>query len=625
VPGLSFLSPWFLAGVAAVGLPILLHLFARQAAQEVSFGATRFVPPAPVEFVKRRRVTDLLLLLLRCLALALLALAFARPYFADAAGGAAAPVTLVALDTSYSMAAPDTWRAAQAEAVRAVDDAPAGGRVGVLTFDESGRVVLPPSADRDAARRAIGQLRPGAGATSFAAAVAPALQAFEGRAGVLIIVTDRQRAGLTGELRVPDSTQVRFVPVPPARENLAVADVTRSGAAIAVTAVNGGLADRATEVSLRIDGTPVARQPVTLAAGAAATVRFDRAGRERGVATVSLADPLGLPADDERTLVLDPPPGIDALSIVAAAGTASNGFYVRRALEAAPRSQPVSVRELVLPSADWPSGEGGTPDVILLLATRGLGRDARQRLAAAVESGAGLLVAAGPDVDAGALAEVFANGPLLRVEQLGPMAAPLALAPVEVRHAVFASYLDRAAAFSRVRFDRAVRIAADAPARVVAAFDNGLPALTEHVAGKGRVLLLASDLDARWNQWPLSPTFVPFVRDAVGYLAQKPLEPQEYLVGQAPSAVAPTPGVHVLASGRRVAVNVDPRESSLDLAEEAELAALVRVEPAGAEPPAQRAGVAQEARQSLWRYLLLGMAAVLVGESLVSARQALCG
>jgi hypothetical protein len=157
---------------------------------------------------------------------------------------------------------------------------------------------------------------------------------------------------------------------------------------------------------------------------------------------------------------------------------------------------------------------------------------------------------------------------------------------------------------------------------VLAQFDNGLPALTEYAAGKGRVLVLATDLDSHWNDWPRSPTFLPFVREAVGYLAQRSPEPQEYLVGQEPAAIDARPGAHVLQSGRRVAVNVDSRESSLDLAEDAELAALVSVEPAGTAPPTTRTGVSQEARQSIWRYLLFGAVAALVGESLISARRA---
>lgn len=623
VPGLSFLSPWFLAGMAAVGIPILLHLFARQAAQEVRFSATRFVPAAPVEFVKRRRVTDLLLLLLRCVALVLLALAFARPYFTDAGTAANTPVTLVAIDTSLSMSGADTWRAAQAEAVKAIDAAPSGAPVAVLGFDAAGRVVFPASADRGAARRAVEELRPGAGSTSLAAIVPPALEALAERPGTLVVVTDRQRSGLGGVTTLPAGVDVRFAVVPAARDNLGVADVERAGSDLEAAIVNGGLTDRDAEAQLEIDGAVIARQPASVPASGTVNVRFAGASRERGVAVVRVVDVGGLAADDARTLVLDRPAGLRVLLVVNANGTDTGGFYVRRALESSPRTQPVDVQELVLPASAWTGQEAqGDPDVILLLGTRGLGRELRERLASLVQAGTGLLVAVGPDVEAGSLREWFGGSPALRIEQIGEGQETLAFAPLDVRHAVFSPYSDRSGAFSRVRFEQAVRIAPDASTRVLAAFDNGLPALAEYAAGRGRVLLLATDLDARWNQWPVSPTFVPFLRESVGYLAQKRGQAQEFLVGHAPAGVGGQPGVHVLEDGRRVAVNVDPRESSLDLAEVDELAAQFVSAPAPAEPAPARVDARRESQQSVWRYLLLALAAALVGESLLSARRA---
>ena len=79
-----FLTPLFLAGLAAVAIPVALHLMRRHADPIVPFGALRLISRTPVEQIRRRRLRELLLLALRCAALALLALAFARPYFVSA-------------------------------------------------------------------------------------------------------------------------------------------------------------------------------------------------------------------------------------------------------------------------------------------------------------------------------------------------------------------------------------------------------------------------------------------------------------------------------------------------------------------------------------------------------------
>src|SRR5262249_46607323 len=88
---LTFLSPFFLVGAAAVAVPIVLHLLKREPEPRVKFAAVRMLKRAPVENTERHRLRELLLLALRIAALVLLALAFARPFLpASQAAGASA-------------------------------------------------------------------------------------------------------------------------------------------------------------------------------------------------------------------------------------------------------------------------------------------------------------------------------------------------------------------------------------------------------------------------------------------------------------------------------------------------------------------------------------------------------
>src|SRR4249919_1446339 len=98
--GLGFLSPAFLLGALAIGIPLVLHLLRQRADPVQPFSAVRLLRAAPVEQARRRRLRDLLLFALRATAVALLALA--RPYLAGAAA-ADAPVTLVLADVSASL------------------------------------------------------------------------------------------------------------------------------------------------------------------------------------------------------------------------------------------------------------------------------------------------------------------------------------------------------------------------------------------------------------------------------------------------------------------------------------------------------------------------------------------
>src|SRR5215831_14290471 len=141
---LSFLSPLFLAGAAAAAVPIVLHLLKREPETRVQFAAVKLLKKAPVEHTRRRHLRELILLALRVTALVLLALAFARPFFATGAAIGSTGVTIVALDTSYSMSAPGRFERAQQLARDAIDRAPANNLVGVVTFADSAETTAKP-------------------------------------------------------------------------------------------------------------------------------------------------------------------------------------------------------------------------------------------------------------------------------------------------------------------------------------------------------------------------------------------------------------------------------------------------------------------------------------------------
>jgi len=162
----SFLFPAFLAGAVAAAIPIILHLLTREAAPRLPFSAVQFLKRVPVAD-SRRRLRELLLLALRVTALVLLALAFARPFLATATSLAADRVTIVAVDTSFSMGAPGQFARAQALVRDAVGRIGSSDRIGVVSFSDTADVAAPP-ADRGQALAAIDRLQPGFGATRYA-------------------------------------------------------------------------------------------------------------------------------------------------------------------------------------------------------------------------------------------------------------------------------------------------------------------------------------------------------------------------------------------------------------------------------------------------------------------------
>src|SRR3990172_1174616 len=103
---MGLLAPWFLAGLAAVSLPIYLHLLRRHRTTPHPFSSLMFFERRTQSSIKHRRLRYLLLLSLRLALLLLLALAFANPFITRPAASLAGDKLLVlALDDSFSMRA----------------------------------------------------------------------------------------------------------------------------------------------------------------------------------------------------------------------------------------------------------------------------------------------------------------------------------------------------------------------------------------------------------------------------------------------------------------------------------------------------------------------------------------
>ncbi len=605
---MSFLFPAFLAGALAVVIPIILHFVRRQSARPLAFSDLRFLRRAQTAAVRRRRLQEWLLLALRVAALLLLAAAFARPYI-DATGLAGRPVTVVALDRSFSMSHPGMFERARTAAREAVAAAPADDLVGVVEFADRARVVAQPGAGRDAAVAAIGRAEAGFGATGYAAALETAAGLIGARDGRIVMVTDGQQSGWdagAGGL-LPEGIEVTARLVAPGAGNLAVTafDVTAAGAAAVV--VNAGSEIRPGRVRLIAGGAVVEAEELPLAPGPTEIV-FDAALPPAGLLEVAVDDPGGLAADDRRYHLLGAADGVE----VALVGSAADAFYLERALRAAGSGR-YGVRQLEPAAVTAPALDGVA--AVWLLGTTGLDRSARARLAAYVAAGGGLLAAAGSRFD-----------PALAADLLGPDADIAAAATPpdgaagwsvsDVRHPAFQVFRTDPGWLAQVRFTRIRRVELR-QGRVLALFSDGSPALVELPSDAGRLLLLASDLSNEWNDFPRRPSFVPFVHEATRYLAARGEAPRTRLVGDAPPGVEPLPGAAVEPeSGRTIVLNVDPRESDpARLTAEAFGSRIGRSSAAGAAVAARDDAAAREAAQGWWWYAILAMAVLLLAES----------
>ncbi len=138
---MSFLTPLYLLGALGLAIPIILHLLHDRPKNKQAFSSLMFLDKTKPPVDRKRRPTHLLLLLLRCIALLLLAFVFARPFVtvddpADAARRDRQWVTVL-LDRSASMQRGDLWQQAKAKVQTALGQLGPGDRFTLIAYDDS--------------------------------------------------------------------------------------------------------------------------------------------------------------------------------------------------------------------------------------------------------------------------------------------------------------------------------------------------------------------------------------------------------------------------------------------------------------------------------------------------------
>jgi hypothetical protein len=618
---MSFLNPLYLAGAALIALPIVLHLLRRDVAPPVPFTAVRLLRRTTIERSRRHRLRDLLLLAARVCALLLLAASFARPYARAVSAGVG--TTVIAVDRSFSMASPARIEQARALAREAIDQA-GGNRVALVAFDDRADVLAAPGSAAEA-RAALASIVPAFGATRYAAAFDKAAELLMDEVPArLVMITDLQRNGFdqTGAV-LPAGIELVVRDAGAAKSNISIADVGIEGRRVTATIRNDGTATRTVAVSGVADDRSLPIQRVPIAADAASDVRFETAADVQRVAVTIADDPSDDYAGDNQRFAVADRRTLPGVLIVAGAPGSASGFYLSQALQAEGDGGPeFNVRTVSAATfTAMPAAQLQDTSVVAIVSTHGLDRRAGEVLRGFVQTGGGVFIAAAPDVDASVLSTLFGWQPALAASDVRGVGV---LAATDLRHPMLRPFNAVAANFGQVVFDRAWRIEPGASWRVLARYTAGDPALAERQSvdsaqgRRGRVLLFTSDLDRRWNDFPLHPAFVPFAQEAVRYLGAQVPAVSSYLVSDVPSGIARRPGI-VQVSNHPVAVNVDARESAIDRVTPAEFVKLVSRSSVATEPRSQRLAQDAESHQNYWRYGLLLMLATLVIEAFVAS------
>lgn len=572
--GLTFLSPLFLLGAATAAIPIILHLVHHQKSHPVPFGTLMFLQQAVRRTARRRRLHELIMLLLRCAMLVALALAFAGPVLSRTgiAGEKTVHAVLV-IDDSFSMRyrhdGSTSFDRAREGALTVLDALPDGSEAALL-FTGGNQAWEVPSFSPNLleVRQGVQSAEPTAMASSVPPAAARARAALSERAVLglevwpnreFYIFTDLQKNAWTlseaGSARPEDMPDVRMTVVDCGSakpENVAVSGlVTGRGTADASAGVSlradvHNFGTRSQEVAVSLRAASALGEPDSQLKGAE-TVTVPGGGTTR----VSFSEPLGSSSHEPLTdssevtgHVAVPPDALplDDTRYFAVAGSTSTRvlvlgqddpgnpgsslFYVHTAL-----TVPSSPFEAFAVSpGELPSMRLDGVGVIVAGAMGGPGWPVADALRDFVRRGGGLILFLGPEVSPAeynrTLGQSDADGAaLLPAPVSGIVASPdderLTWTDVDLGHPMFDSFAGLGAdELGFVRTSRYLALEdAGSRMRVLARYSDGGVAIAEGLFGNGRVLLFTTSCDTSWSNLPLRSSFVPILYRAVTYAA----------------------------------------------------------------------------------------------------------
>jgi hypothetical protein len=557
--GISFLTPLLLAGVAAVAVPVVLHLMMRRKPVPYDFPALRFLQERAVANRRRLHLNHLLLLLLRMAAVALVALALARPVLRGAGwlADSEAPVAAAfVFDTAPRMMLREAnqTRLARATALARVLLAKLPAESSIAIIDTAGGpAAFAPAPAAVEAR--LGRLAAATPQQSLPAAATAALRLLRESPLTrreLYVFTDGSYGAWSGgglaelEAGHPD-TSVLVIDVAAERpqnfaiESLALAaEQLPAGTPLGLSATLsrvGPEATRAVAVELLTSDGRYARRavkPVIWNAGAPAFVDFDIAGLEPGTRQGRLVidGSDDLEADNLACFTVEV--GAAARVIVAApAPAARTSLFVTQAIAPAglvkagrARFEPEVVDVATLAAAGFTPTDWGNARGLVLVDPPPLPPQTWERLAEWVAEGRGLVVWLGPRAGA---AEAFNSAPAVKLlggRLVRVWRSPVGdnfLAPAALDHPLLAAFRRVGDAvpwqdFPVVRHwefavaeepepsaPAAAASGGESTAAVVATYRNGLPAVLEHRVAAGSVVIVttppsqaAADPDA-WN------------------------------------------------------------------------------------------------------------------------------
>ena len=553
---MTFLNPAVLFGLIAASVPILLHFLNLRKLKKIEFSTLSFLKELQKTKIRRIKLKQWLLLLLRVLIIIFLVLAFARPTVKSFLPGSSAKTTAVFLiDNTFSMSVVDQngsyFNQSKQSAKNLLSNFQNGDEIAVLPFYISDNYDLSPKTDFSFVKKEIDGINIShAGKTLNEALIKAGKIIYESKNynKEIYILTDLQKNGfynLQNELSdlsslFAENVRIYLLNIPGKETvNLGVDDIktenqifeknktigfTSKITNYSQTSINNSVA------SLFINGKRSSQQSINLAPNESKEFSFETTLADTGIisAHVELEDDDVLQDNKRYTAFYVP----ESLSILIVTEDSGESKFIKLALGFG-TSQRFKITEIN--RSRLTSQNLNNFDVVCLIASGVSSYD--EKLSAFVESGKSLILFPGSK----STLQNFQNTcrslnlpmPQSAIGKINSTDSPAQFDKIDLEHPLFKDLFEDK---SKNKIESPdifyyYRLFPAKNGRSIISLFDGSSFLSEYKSGIGKILLFGSAPDLGWNTFPLKASFAPLIYKSFMYASSVSKDQNNFLAG----------------------------------------------------------------------------------------------
>jgi hypothetical protein len=556
---LGFINTTLLWALAAIALPLLIHLLTRRKLRVVTVSTIAFLKRLEKEKIRQLKLRQLLLLLLRMLIVALLVLAFTRPtlrHEQSALAQRAAATAVVVIDNSLSMAAAPEGASllaqARNQAQHLTEAFASGDEIYLITAAKPARFVTTTALHSpERLAEMVAAVPQTSGETDLAGALALAHEKLASSRNVnreIYVLSDGRAElpaksesgpspdesihGLRGYVIRFDNTVASNLSLQAATLSNQIFERGKVFEAVATIANNGQRDLNNRLVHLFLNGKRVAQQTVEVPVGSARRVIFravpDTSGYIFG--RIELEDD-DLLLDNVRGFAFFIPP---QRRVLAASATPDDLAYIRLAFDPFRQSERAADIWREIAADNLAAERFENYDGVVLANVPRLSETVAQRLIDYLKNGGGVMIFLGSEVDlrsynelllsrlsAGAFGETMgqltANGLASTSDNV------IRLGRIDFSHPVFSGIFeksDKAPRLDSPLFRFAVQMRLGNGTTPIMEYANGYPFLIERRVDNGLMLVFTSAATEKWSDFAFKGLFAPLTHRCISYMTQ---------------------------------------------------------------------------------------------------------